>query len=134
MKLSIISVVDHYPDRGRSIPDFYRQLIAQAELADELGYEAFFTAEHHFHPADSGGARCVACHMPARKYMGVHERRDHGFRVPRPELATKLGTPDVCTGCHVERTPAWAADVIAHRPGVHRPGMPHYGAAIWSGR
>ena len=96
--------------------------------------ERFDSVEHHFHPADSGGARCVACHLPARKYMGVHERRDHGFRVPRPELATKLGTPDVCTGCHVERTPAWAADVIAHRPGVHRPGMPHYGAAIWSGR
>ena len=50
MKLSIISVVDHYPDHGRTIADFYRQLIKQAELADELGYEAFFTAEHHFHP------------------------------------------------------------------------------------
>jgi len=54
--------------------------------------------------------------------------------VPRPELATKLGTPDVCTGCHGDRTSAWAADVIAHRPGVHRLGTPHYGEAIWRGR
>jgi predicted CXXCH cytochrome family protein len=96
--------------------------------------ERFDTAEHHFHPADSVGARCVACHMPARTYMVVHERRDHGFRVPRPELATKLGTPDVCAGCHTDRTPAWAADVIAHQPGPHRLGTPHYGEAIWSGR
>lgn len=50
MKLSVISVVDHHPDHGRPIPDFYRQLIAQAELAEELGCEAFFVAEHHFHP------------------------------------------------------------------------------------
>jgi predicted CXXCH cytochrome family protein len=96
--------------------------------------ERFDTAEHYFHPADSRGAQCVACHMPARTYMVVHERRDHGFRVPRPELATKLGTPDVCAGCHADRTPAWAADAIAHRPGVHRAGTPHYGEALWSGR
>ena len=54
--------------------------------------------------------------------------------MPRPELVTKLGTPDVCTGCHGDRTSAWAADVIAHRPGVHRLGTPHYGEAIWRGR
>jgi alkanesulfonate monooxygenase SsuD/methylene tetrahydromethanopterin reductase-like flavin-dependent oxidoreductase (luciferase family) len=50
MKLSIISVVDHYPDRARDLGSFYRELIDQAVLADRLGYEAFFVAEHHFHP------------------------------------------------------------------------------------
>jgi alkanesulfonate monooxygenase SsuD/methylene tetrahydromethanopterin reductase-like flavin-dependent oxidoreductase (luciferase family) len=49
MKLSIFSVQDHYPDRGRSIAAFYRELLQQAELADRLGYEVFFCAEHHFH-------------------------------------------------------------------------------------
>ena len=49
MKLSVISVVDHHLEHGRSIPEFYRELIAQAELADDLGCEAFFVAEHHFH-------------------------------------------------------------------------------------
>jgi alkanesulfonate monooxygenase SsuD/methylene tetrahydromethanopterin reductase-like flavin-dependent oxidoreductase (luciferase family) len=50
MKLSIFSVQDHYPDRPRSIPQLYAEVLNQAVLADELGYEAFFAAEHHFHP------------------------------------------------------------------------------------
>lgn len=50
MKLSMLSVVDHYPDGPRDLGAFYRQLIDQAVLADRLGYEAFFVAEHHFHP------------------------------------------------------------------------------------
>ncbi len=50
MKLSVLTVVDHYPDRARDLGSFYRELIDQAVLADRLGYEAFFVAEHHFHP------------------------------------------------------------------------------------
>src|SRR5690606_4393771 len=25
---------------------------------------------------------CVSCHMPARTYMGIDDRRDHSFRIP----------------------------------------------------
>lgn len=50
MKLSMISVVDHYPEQSRGIGQFYREVVDQAVLADKLGYEAFFIAEHHFHP------------------------------------------------------------------------------------
>lgn len=50
MKLSVLSVVDHYPDGPRDLGSFYRELIDQAILADRLGYDAFFLAEHHFHP------------------------------------------------------------------------------------
>lgn len=50
MKLSIFSVQDHYPDRLRTIPALYDEVIGQAVLADELGYDGFFAAEHHFHP------------------------------------------------------------------------------------
>ena len=31
MKLSIISVVDHYPDHGRTIPEFYREVLGLKE-------------------------------------------------------------------------------------------------------
>ena len=67
------------------------------------------TPDHHFHPPDSAGARCVSCHMPARTYMQVDPRRDHGFRIPRPDLSASLGTPNACTGCHDEGPAAWAA-------------------------
>jgi alkanesulfonate monooxygenase SsuD/methylene tetrahydromethanopterin reductase-like flavin-dependent oxidoreductase (luciferase family) len=50
MKLSLFSVNDHYPDKGRSVPQLYAEVIRQAELGEALGYEIFFSAEHHFHP------------------------------------------------------------------------------------
>ena len=49
MRLSIFSVQDHYPGRDRTVPELYDQVIAQAELAERLGYDTFFVAEHHFH-------------------------------------------------------------------------------------
>jgi tetratricopeptide (TPR) repeat protein len=82
----------------------------------------FDAPEHHFHRPGSPGARCVACHMPERRYMVVDPRGDHGFRIPRPDLAAELGTPDPCTGCHADRPAAWAADVLAARlPPVAEP-------------
>ena len=50
--------------------------------------------KHHFHKDQSSGASCISCHMPATMYMGVDERNDHSFRVPRPDLAKQLATPD----------------------------------------
>jgi hypothetical protein len=70
---------------------------------------------HHFHDPASAGVRCVSCHMIERVYMGVDGRRDHGFRVPRPDLAAAIGTPDACTDCHAEEGAAWAAAVVATR-------------------
>ena len=34
--------------------------------------------------------------------MMVDSRRDHSFRVPRPDLSVSFGTPNACTGCHVD--------------------------------
>lgn len=53
MKYSLFSVVDHYPTdlfpgHTRTVAGFYEQLLQQAELADGLGYDTFFVAEHHF--------------------------------------------------------------------------------------
>lgn len=75
------------------------------------------TPEHHFHEPGSAGAQCVSCHMPERTYMVVDPRRDHGFRVPRPDLGAELGTPDACTGCHADRTAEWATEELAKRFG-----------------
>ncbi|MBL8663379.1 MAG: LLM class flavin-dependent oxidoreductase [Candidatus Odyssella sp.] len=46
---SLFSVIDHYPQRPRSLGQFYDQILRQCELAETLGYDAFFCAEHHFH-------------------------------------------------------------------------------------
>ncbi len=73
---------------------------------------AFDTKAHHFHEPGTKGSQCVDCHMTARDYMVIDPRRDHSMRVPRPDVSAKLGSPDACTGCHVGRTPAWAADAM----------------------
>ena len=70
---------------------------------------------HHFHPKDSAGAQCVGCHMIERTYMGIDGRRDHSFRIPRPDLFLATGAPNACTDCHAERNAAWAAAEIAQR-------------------
>ena len=72
--------------------------------------------------------------MPRQVYMGVDGRRDHGFRVPRPDLAGETGAPDVCSGCHADRDPAWAAAELARRfpESAHR--GPSFATAFAAGR
>ena len=88
---------------------------------------------HHFHPPGVG-AECKSCHMIERPYMGIDWRRDHSFRVPRPDLAAEIGGPDACTDCHTDQTPDWAAAEIAARfpDSTHR--GPHFGQVIAAGR
>lgn len=49
MRYSVFSVNDHHPALLRTVPELYRQVMRQAELAEALGYDTFFCAEHHFH-------------------------------------------------------------------------------------
>ena len=95
--------------------------------------DKFDTPTHHFHQQENEGAQCVSCHMPAQLYMVNDSRRDHSFRVPRPDLSDQMNSPDVCTACHQGRLAKWAADVIRDKTGQSkRPA--HYGVAIQAGR
>jgi alkanesulfonate monooxygenase SsuD/methylene tetrahydromethanopterin reductase-like flavin-dependent oxidoreductase (luciferase family) len=42
-------VNDHHPRLARTVPQLYAQVMRQCELAERLGYDTFFCAEHHFH-------------------------------------------------------------------------------------
>ncbi|WOF72524.1 hypothetical protein QMT40_000140 [Parvibaculaceae bacterium PLY_AMNH_Bact1] len=64
--------------------------------------------------------------MIERDYMQVDGRRDHSFRVPRPDLSEETGAPNACTDCHADRDAAWAAEqVAAWYPDSERRG-PHF--------
>lgn len=71
---------------------------------------------HHRHAVGTDAALCVNCHMPGRTYMDVDFRRDHSFRVPRPDMSVDLGTPNACSSCHVkdriERVPVEQRDSL----------------------
>lgn len=74
---------------------------------------------HDHHPPESAGARCVNCHMPATVYMQRDPRRDHSFPIPSPQLGEQAGVPDACTGCHAERSEAWASERLRTWFGTH---------------
>jgi len=50
--------------------------------------------------------------MPARRYMGVDDRRDHSLRIPRPDLSASIGTPNACNDCHDDRDAFWALGAL----------------------
>ncbi|MCB9283574.1 MAG: tetratricopeptide repeat protein [Lewinellaceae bacterium] len=86
--------------------------------------EKYDTASHHFHDPAGEGASCVGCHMPGRTYMGNDYRRDHSFRVPRPDLSVRFGSPNSCNECHDDKTAAWAAKTVVDWYGPVR--QPHF--------
>lgn len=124
-----VTCTDCHEPHGLRLRAEGNALCAQCHLP-----EAFDSQAHHRHEPGSEGALCVSCHMPARSYMVVDPRRDHSFRVPRPDLSDELGTPHACAACHADRGNAWAAQTVARwfPEGRWREG--HYGRAIQAGR
>ena len=72
--------------------------------------------------------------MPGRDYMGIHFRRDHSLRVPRPDLSVQIGTPNACSqsGCHADKPLRWAVEAYNKWYGVKR--KPHYGTVLAAAR
>jgi len=102
-----------------------------------LTLKDYDTPRHHFHEPGSSGAQCKSCHMIERIYMGIDGRRDHSFRIPRPDLSATLGTPSACSDCHDSRTAEWAAEAVASwfpdsvRRGEH---VASAFAEVWKGK
>ena len=90
----------------------------------------YVTPKHHHHKDKSTGANCIACHMPATVYMGVDSRNDHSFRIPRPDLAKQLATPDACTNCHQDKKGQWAAEAMKKWYGKTVKGYQQFSAAL----
>ena len=90
----------------------------------------FDAKAHHFHEPASKAGQCVSCHMPTVTYMVVDPRHDHSFRVPRPDLAASLGTPDACATCHADKPPGWAALELRNRLGHAPSGFQTFGEAF----
>lgn len=104
--------------------------------------DLYNSPSHHFHKVTGAGgkhlvnrgkpayeqgtgAQCVNCHMVGKFYMGNDYRRDHSFRIPRPDLTQKIGTPNACNDCHTDKSTAWSQGYIEKWYGVKK--RPHYG-------
>ena len=99
-----------------------------------LAMKAYDDPSHTFHDEGSTGAECKSCHMIERVYMGVDGRRDHSFRIPRPDLSLQTQAPNACNDCHGDKTPRWAADAVASwYPNSTKRG-PHFSQVLAAGR
>lgn len=96
--------------------------------------QRFDVVSHHHHQPGSAGAQCANCHMPAKTFMGVDLRRDHSFRVPRPDLTLAIGVPNTCNQCHADKSAEWAAKTVAAWFPNGRQTTSHYGLALHAGR
>jgi len=110
--------------------------------------EVYDVYEHHFHKKadnpdlqegnhrqmvnkEGEGALCINCHMDGGFYMGVDYRRDHSFRVPRPDLTISLGVPNACNSCHTDKSAGWSEKYITEWYGKSR--QAHYGSVFAGG-
>ncbi|HEX6829278.1 MAG TPA: tetratricopeptide repeat protein, partial [Burkholderiales bacterium] len=93
----------------------------------------FDTAEHHRHRPGTPAAECVSCHMPATTYMIVDPRRDHSFRVPRPDRTLSMGAPNACNQCHARESAKWAADQLRKWYPQPKPGYQGFAEALHAG-
>ena len=82
--------------------------------------DTYESKEHHFHQLGTEASQCVNCHMTGRYYMGNDFRRDHSFRIPRPDQSVAYGTPNACTGCHADKSDEWAAEWVVKWYGNER--------------
>ena len=84
-----------------------------------LATAAAVGAHAHHDPAGEG-ARCVSCHMPRIVYGVLDVHRSHRIERPDPGRNAADGRPDACTGCHVDRTAAWAQTAAGRWWGTDR--------------
>jgi len=67
--------------------------------------------------------------------MVVDDRRDHSFRIPRPDLSASAGVPNACDDCHAVRDAAWASAAISEWRGSDAPlPDPHFATALDASR
>jgi predicted CXXCH cytochrome family protein len=97
--------------------------------------DKYEVATHHHHEGVTPAVTCASCHMPASTFMVIDKRHDHGLRIPRPDLAAKLATPNACSGCHTDKSAEWAASTVDRWHGPNRKGFQNYAEAFtaaWS--
>lgn len=96
--------------------------------------DKYADVRHRRHAGVDPAPSCISCHMPERTYMVVDRRHDHSFRIPRPDLSAKLGTPNACNDCHGDKDPQWAAKTVEDWFGPSRKGFQTYATAFHASR
>lgn len=111
---------------------------------DGKGLQAknYDSPEHTHHQPGTPGAQCTACHMPGRYYMVNDYRHDHGFTLPDPAHARRIGAPDACQACHRDmpskqlgaKFREWFSSELPAKPNASSNPAPRYDDTLWKAR
>ena len=82
--------------------------------------DKYNSPEHHYHKMNTEASLCINCHMDGKLYMVNDYRRDHSFRIPRPDQSAKYNTPNACNKCHTDKSAEWASEFIVDKYGPER--------------
>lgn len=108
-----------------------RRPLTDNQLCMSCHEPKYNSPEHHFHKVNTEASQCVNCHMVGRTYMGNDYRRDHSFRVPRPDQSVRFGTPNACNDCHSNQSPEWASEAVEEWYGEDR--LDHFSETLLKG-
>jgi len=121
-----VSCIDCHDSHSLKLKFEGNMLCAQCHVP-----ETYESPKHHFHSQNSEGSKCINCHMTGKFYMGNDFRRDHSFRIPRPDLSLKYDTPNACTQCHKDKDDSWAWEHFKTQYGI--PDYTHFSELLAPG-
>lgn len=83
------------------------------------GPHAASLEQHTHHTSGTPGSNCVDCHMPkmAQTIANVNVR-SHTFHFVTPNQTDSLKVPNACTGCHTDKSTAWATAALKTWDGI----------------
>ncbi|MEK7991983.1 MAG: tetratricopeptide repeat protein [Thiotrichaceae bacterium] len=119
---------------GNATCTYCHQSEPPANLYPSLKAKNYDSKQHHFHAENTEGSQCVNCHAPTQNFMVIDPRRDHSFRIPRPDLSLKLNTPNACNQCHTDKDALWATNAMNQWYGDKNWQKPHFGEILALGR
>jgi predicted CXXCH cytochrome family protein len=69
--------------------------------------------QHTHHPEDSAGSTCYNCHMPHTVYGLLKSIRSHYIDSPDAVESSRVGRPNACNLCHLDRSHEWTANYLS---------------------
>lgn len=76
---------------------------------------------HTHHPASSAGSLCYNCHMPHTTYALFKAIRSHRVESPSVRTSVRVGRPNGCNLCHLDKTLRWTAEHVESWYSVDEP-------------
>ena len=78
---------------------------------------------HTNHSAESSGSSCYNCHMPYTSYGLMRAIRSHTISSPSVEETVKVGRPNACNLCHLDKTLSWTGNHLQDWYGSAAPNL-----------